>query len=46
MFQLEESFATLGVDVVVDGRASRLDRFAQNLLQTFVKLLELGTRKG
>ena len=39
MFQLEESFAAFGVDVVADRRSAQFDGLAQHLLQTFVKFL-------
>jgi hypothetical protein len=37
MFQLEESFAPFGVDVVADRRTAELDGLMQHVTQSFVK---------
>src|SRR5215813_3794083 len=41
MFQLEEPFLAVGVNVVADRRASGLDCLAQHLQQPFVQFLQL-----
>ncbi len=40
MFQLEESFAAFGIDVVAHRRTAGFDGLAQNLLQALVELLK------
>ncbi len=42
MFQLEESFAAFGVDVIADRRPAEFDRLAQDLLQSLMKLPQFG----